>query len=1022
MQPRSYKITNNVYAEGVIDTTLDLFDELMPLPDGTSYNSYLIKGSEKTALIDTCDERFAKDLIKKLKKHKVNIDYIIANHAEQDHTGAIPQILNEWPHAIIVTNEKAKHMIEQELNMNSNKFKIITNNEKLSLGDKTLEFIFAPWVHWPETMFTYLEEDKILFSCDLFGAHLANNNFAKNKKQILIPAKRYYAEIMMPFSIFVKKHLNTLKNYDIKIIAPSHGPIYNEPELILNLYNEWTSNKIEKKVVIPYVSMHGNTKNMIDVFAKELEHLNIPCKLHDVTLGDVGDVVIDCMNSHTMIMASSIYLGGLHPQAANFLYLLNGFKPTIKYSTIISSHNWGGAIIKEYREKTKSIKYEFIDPIEIEGTPNTNDEQKIKELAKRIHDLIQHEKTETKTKNKDVQKKITETNSNNNSKLEMTTSNEKIQEEKNNEEPTHDMKEEEKKQIEYHNELHEDFKFNEEMNILIVGEAGQGLETIQQVLTHLLSLEGYNVYTTKEYMSRVRGGSNSVQIRISSKPVCAPVNKTDILVPLDEKALEHAKKKITKKTIILGDKKYAETHENIINVPFEEIAKNIAGHKIYANTMSIATILGIFEGNLDTLKGYIYERFEKKGETIINNNYKAADEGYKIGQEIAKKNLHITINKEKKKNILLTGADAISMGAIAGGCNFISSYPMSPSTSVLSFMAGHMHEFKIVVEQVEDEISAINMALGASYAGARAMITTSGGGLALMSEGVSLCGMIETPLVLHIAQRPGPATGLPTRTGQEDLNLALNSGHGEFPRMIYSPGTLEDGFYLMQRAFNMAEKYQIPVFLLSDQYYVDTYYNTNIFNTDDVEIINTIIKTNEAYNRYEYKPDGISPRGIPGYGDGLVCADSDEHDETGHITESCDVRVRMQDKRLKKQETMMQDVLKPRIIGDEYNYNYAIICYGSTLNSVKEAVEKIQEKEKIKITIFHYTQLYPLHHLTEHYLMHAKKTMIVEGNATGQFAKLIASETGFKITERILKYDGLQFSVEEIKDEILKRI
>ena len=1009
MQPRSYKITNNIYAEGVIDKELDLFDELMPLPDGTSYNSYLIKGSEKNALIDTCDERFAKDLIKKIKKHKIQIDYIIANHAEQDHTGAIPEILKEWPNATIATNEKAKHMIEQELNIEPKKFKTIINNEKLSLGDKTLQFIFAPWVHWPETMFTYVEEDKILFSCDLFGAHLANNEFAKNKKQIETPAKRYYAEIMMPFLTFVKKHLNTLKNYEIKIIAPSHGPVYKEPELILDLYKEWTSSTIKPKIVIPYVSMHGNTKKMINALAKELDEQKIKYTLHDVTEEDVGNIVIDVMNSFAMIMASSIYLGGLHPQAANFLYLLNGFKPTIKHSTIISSHNWGGAIVKEFKEKTKNINCEFIEPLEIEGAPNKNDEEKIKEFANKINELMKKE-FQTKEEIKTVTQKET-------------TNKEVANTEVRNTEVANKQKETNtKQQVEYHNELHEDFKFTKEINLLVVGEAGQGLETIQQVLTHLLALEGYNVYTTKEYMSRVRGGSNSVQIRISNKKVRAPQNKTDIFIPLDEKALEHAKKKITKKTIILGDKKYAKEHENTLDVPFEDIAKNVGGHKIYANTLSIAVLLGIFRGNLETLKGYIYERFEKKGDAIINKNYSVAEEGYKIGKEIANKNLHININKEQKKNILLTGADAISMGAIAGGCNFVSSYPMSPSTSVLSFMAGHMHEFKMVVEQVEDEISAINMALGASYAGARAMITTSGGGLALMSEGVSLCGMIETPLVLHIAQRPGPATGLPTRTAQEDLNLALNSGHGEFPRMIYSPGTLEDGFYLMQRAFNMAEKYQIPIFLLSDQYYVDTYYTTDIFNTDDVEVLKTIIKTNENYNRYEITTDGISPRGIPGNGEGLVCADSDEHDETGHITESHEVRIRMHEKRLKKQETMMQDVLKPRIIGDEHNYNYAIVCYGSTLNPVKEAVEKIRKEENIKITIFHYTQLYPLHPLTEHYLMHAKKTMIVEGNATAQFSKLIASETGFKITEKILKYDGLQFSVEELKDEILKRI
>jgi len=651
-------------------------------------------------------------------------------------------------------------------------------------------------------------------------------------------------------------------------------------------------------------------------------------------------------------------------------------------STIISSHNWGSAITNEFKEKTKNLKYDFLEPVEVEGSPDNADKIRIDSLVELIKEKIKNPNIKGETK------MVVE---NTQSKKEILP------------------------------KLEESYSFDKDISIVLAGEAGQGIQTIQQALTHLFILEGYNVYTTKEYMSRVRGGSNSVQIRVSSKKVSAPLDRIDILIPLDKNAIPHLENKITQKTIIIGDKNYAKDYSNFVDIAFEKISQNLFNNKIYANTIAISTIMALFEGNHKDLDDFLIEKFSKKGQKIIDNNLEAVKEGFKLGTKL-KDNIQINISKniDNKKNIMLSGTDAIGMGAIAGGCNFISSYPMSPSTGVLVFLASHSKDFKITLEQVEDEISAINMALGASYAGARSMITTSGGGLALMSEGVSLAGIIETPLVLHIAQRPGPATGLPTRTGQEDLNLALNSGHGEFPRMIFAPGSLEDGFYLMQRAFNMAEKYQIPVFVLTDQYYVDTYYNTKAFDITKLEVLKTFIKSDEGYKRYEYCSDGVSPRAIPGFGEGLVCADSDEHDQTGHITEDSQTRIRMHDKRLKKEQTMIPDILEPTIIGDKNDYEYAIFCWGSTLGVVKEAVEEINTKNNI--TIFHYTQVFPLHPKTAHYVMHAKKSIVIESNATSQFSELIASKTNAKITERILKYDGLQFTVEQVKREILKRI
>ena len=339
---------------------------------------------------------------------------------------------------------------------------------------------------------------------------------------------------------------------------------------------------------------------------------------------------------------------------------------------------------------------------------------------------------------------------------------------------------------------------------------------------------------------------------------------------------------------------------------------------------------------------------------------------------------------------------------------------MSPSTWVLTFLSQHSNDFNIIAEQAEDEISAINMALGAWYAGGRAMVTTSGGGFALMIEGVSLAGMIESPVVIHLAQRPGPATGLPTRTEQADLEHALYSGHGEFPRIIFAPGTIQDGFYLTQKAFNLADKYQIPVFILTDQYFVDSYYNQSPIDLSDIKNENYIVKTKKDYKRYELTENGISSRGIPGFGEGLVCVDSDEHDEEGHITENLELRTKMVDKRIKKLDEIKNEVISPELIGNK-DYRMLIIGWGSTYHVINEALEKIGRND---ISFLHFKQVYPLHHDTFSYLKKAENTIIVENNATSQFGKLIKLHTGFEIHQSILQYNGLPFSVEELGKQI----
>lgn len=559
-------------------------------------------------------------------------------------------------------------------------------------------------------------------------------------------------------------------------------------------------------------------------------------------------------------------------------------------------------------------------------------------------------------------------------------------------------------------------KQRDDLSIVIAGEAGQGIETIEIILTKLLKRAGYNVFATKEYMSRVRGGTNSIEIRISSRPVACFANRIDIVFPLDKKAIIRLKPRMTEKTIIVGDKKALATDEKIIDIPFLDLAESI-GNPIFANIIAVGFAIGLLDIGQDVLLLFLSEYFSKKGKEIIDQNVRAGRIGWDLGQE---KQKSLDISSEIKRDIsvanefIINGHQAISLGAIAGGCNFISSYPMSPSTGVLTFMAQQGENFGIVVEQAEDEISAINMGLGSWYAGGRAMVTTSGGGFALMTEGISLAGCIESPMVIHLAQRPGPATGLPTRTEQGDLELALYAGHGEFPRVIYAPGNIQDAYLCAYKAFVIADKYQVPVIILTDQFLLDSYYNISDLPKITEEIKNHIIKTKTEYKRYQLTENGISDRGIPGYGEGIVCVDSDEHDEGGYITEDFDTRIAMVDKRLKKGELLKKEILEPEFYGDQ-DYEKLVVGWGSTHHVILEAMHL---KENNGIGYLYFKQIYPLSEIIEEYWKKSKEVIFVENNATGQFEKLVRREFGLSANRHIRKYNGLPFSVEEVFEQL----
>ncbi len=565
---------------------------------------------------------------------------------------------------------------------------------------------------------------------------------------------------------------------------------------------------------------------------------------------------------------------------------------------------------------------------------------------------------------------------------------------------------------------------NDDISIVLSGAAGQGVQTVEQMLTRLFKSAGYNLFSTKEYMSRVRGGSNSTEIRVSSNPVDALLDRIDILFPLNCDALKHVEQRIGKDTIIIGEKEKfiqdcGRPGTNIIDVPLTELAQEVGG-AIYTNIIASGLIAALFGIDRKRVDEYLDERFSAKGDVIVAKNVDAAGKGYEIGKAlIAEGIVTIQIAKDPSaiEKIIINGGDAIAMGAIAGGCDFISSYPMTPSTSVLTYLAKHAEQCGIIAEQAEDEIAAINMSIGAWYAGARAMVSTSGGGFALMNEGVSLAGIIESPMVIHLAQRPGPATGLPTRTEQGDLDLVLYAGHGEFPRVIFAPGTLEDAFYLSANAFNLAAEFQVPVFVLSDQYFVDSYYNIPRLDLDGMTIENHVVETDRDYKRYAITDSGVSPRGIPG-GEGLVVVDSDEHDEDGHLTERHDIRIEMVGKRMRKHDLLVDRAFKPELIGPE-DAETVFICWGSTYTMAREAYNLLGRDD---IALLYFKQLFPLHSSTGEILSRAKRIVSIEGNVSAQFTRLLKIHADIVADKVINKYNGLAFSVEELRAKMNKAL
>ena len=374
-------IKPNVYWVGAIDWDRRLFDALIPLPDGTSYNAYLVQGSQKVALIDTVDPSMIDVLMAYLGDVPV-IDYVIANHAEQDHSGSIPQVLAKYPDAKVVTTPKGKDMLVALLLIPEDRFITVNDGETLSLGDKSLEFIHAPWVHWPETMLTYLREDKLLFPCDLFGSHLATTDlYLTDEGQVYEAAKRYYAEIMMPFHTSIEKHLEKLKGYEIDSIAPSHGPMYDKPSFILEAYRSWVFGPPKNTVVLPYISMHGSTQKMVVHFVRALVDRGVTVKQFNLSVVDLGKLAMALVDAATLVIGTPTVLVGPHPNVAYAAFLANALRPKLQFASIIGSYGWGSRAVEQLTGMIPNLKVEVLDPVISKGFPKEEDFKALDNLA-----------------------------------------------------------------------------------------------------------------------------------------------------------------------------------------------------------------------------------------------------------------------------------------------------------------------------------------------------------------------------------------------------------------------------------------------------------------------------------------------------------------------------------------------------------------------------------------------------------------------------------------------------------------
>ncbi len=560
----------------------------------------------------------------------------------------------------------------------------------------------------------------------------------------------------------------------------------------------------------------------------------------------------------------------------------------------------------------------------------------------------------------------------------------------------------------------------------IGGEAGYGIMTTGFIFGKSFVRAGFFAFDTNEYPSLIRGGHNTYTVRVSEEPVHSHSKKIDILVALTDNAIEKHKSEVRKGGFIIYDEGFVNSPNNVkdinlLPIPLTQIATEKGGQNIMRNNVALGASFALIDVDVQVLYDMINEMFKgKKSEDIAATNVNVA----KAGFEFVKQNFpNIKIiqvkSKGKEKRMYITGNEAISIGAIKAGCKFYSAYPMTPASSILHYLAAKENDYNIIVKQTEDEIAAINMAIGASFAGVRAMTGTSGGGFSLMTEALGLAAITETPLVIVLAQRPGPSTGLPTHTEQGDLRFVMHASNGEFPRVVIAPGDVNECFYETFNAFNIAEKYQLPVIILTDKFLAESHATSDLFFLKELKIDRGMLLTEEKldkiedYKRYESTATGVSWRALPSQENGIFKAATDEHDEYGRLNEEPANRIAQVDKRFRKIKVLETEIDGAKFYGDE-NAEITIVSWGSTKGPILEAM-KILNKKGIKVNYLQIVYVIPFPtNKVKAFLENAKIKIIVENNKTAQLGSVIKEMAGIEMNYKILKYDGRQFTPEEI--------
>jgi 2-oxoglutarate ferredoxin oxidoreductase subunit alpha len=572
------------------------------------------------------------------------------------------------------------------------------------------------------------------------------------------------------------------------------------------------------------------------------------------------------------------------------------------------------------------------------------------------------------------------------------------------------------------------------MTLKIGGEAGQGVESSGAGFAKALARGGLHIFAVQDYMSRIRGGLNFFQIKVNENPLYSHTDEVNLLLALSPETIEFHKDEIGPGGGIIYDEDLkvdaAALEKGKIKafpVPMLKIAKE-AGNKIMANTAGLGAISGITDFEFENMANVIRDNFSKKGQEVVDSNLEVARKAYEFASEKYAADFDYKLASVKAPpRMVISGNHAFAMGALMGGCRFISAYPMTPATSIFEWLTAKAAKYGIVSKHTEDEIAAALMAIGANHAGVRGMTATSGGGFSLMVEALGLAGMTETPLVVHEVQRVGPSTGMPTRTEQADLLFMLYASHGEFPRIVLTPGTIEENFMAGWRAFNLAEKYQCPVIVLTDAFLANSLrtIEQDAFNFDAVEIDRGELLTEkeidaltEEYKRYAVTKSGISPRAMPGHPNAVFMASSDEHTEDGHFEdEDPDNRVQQMDKRMRKIDLAMSEMRAPAVYGPK-KADTTFVAWGSTYGPARETVDTLNENGE-KANLIHFTDLWPFpEEKTLSLLKDVKRLVNVESNGTAQFATLLRGQTGVKVDHNILRYDGQPLS----PDYILERL